>query len=555
MPVAPQMTYPGVYIQEVESPVHTVTPAATSTAAFIGRAKRGPDSSLGGAGPELIHSFGDFQSTFGGLWDASPLGYAVGDFFLNGGSDAVIVRLHHGATAAALSVPGVGGANTLQAKSKGAWGNKLRVRVEYVLETGTPSSDPTYKLVAENVARPLGVTNPRGEADPTQLFNLYVYDGDSGATEKLTNITVNTGVRTIAKVLEHESSLVCVAPNVPWAWRPHPSGALPKPNKPWWDDDNQGSFTEAVRNSGSDGDALQPTDYTGDLGKKTGIYALENADIFNLLVIPPDTANGDTPTDPVLTTALAYCERKRAILLVDPPAAWTHKDAAKNGVPINGLGPSANAALYFPRIKKANPLHQNQSETFVPSGAVAGIIARTDRLRGIWKAPAGLEATMSGVALLTVPLTDADNGELNPLGINCLRTLPAAGNVIWGARTMVGDDRLSSQWKYLPVRRTALWIEETLYRSSQWAVFEPNDEPLWSALRLNIGAFMHGLFRQGAFQGQSPQDAYFVRCDSTTTTQADIDRGIVNIVVGFAPLKPAEFVVIYIQQIAGNSAT
>lgn len=272
-------------------------------------------------------------------------------------------------------------------------------------------------------------------------------------------------------------------------------------------------------------------------------------------MIPPDTADGDTPTDPVLTTALAYCEHKRAILLVDPPSTWAKKDDAKKGVPISGLGPSANAAIYFPRIKKANPLHQNQIETFVPSGTIAGIIARTDLQRGVWKAPAGLEATMAGVASLTVPLTDAENGELNPLGINCLRTLPAAGNVVWGARTMVGDDRLSSQWKYLPVRRTALWIEETLYRSSQWAVFEPNDEPLWSALRLNIGAFMHGLFRQGAFQGQSPKDAYFVQCDSTTTTQADIDRGIVNIVVGFAPLKPAEFVVIYIQQIAGNIAT
>jgi len=120
---------------------------------------------------------------------------------------------------------------------------------------------------------------------------------------------------------------------------------------------------------------------------------------------------------------------------------------------------------------------------------------------------------------------------------------------------MAGDDRLASQWKYLPVRRTALWIEETLYRSSTWAVFEPNAEPLWSALRLNIGAFMHDLFRQGAFQGQSPKDAYFVRCDGSTTTPADVDRGIVNIIVGFAPLRPAEFILLYIQQIAGQLAT
>ena len=133
-----------------------------------------------------------------------------------------------------------------------------------------------------------------------------------------------------------------------------------------------------------------------------------------------------------------------------------------------------------------------------------------------------------------------------------MRTLPAAGNVVWGARTLVGDDRLASQWKYVPVRRTALFIEESLYRGTQWAVFEPNDEPLWSQLRLNIGVFMHDLFRQGAFQGQSPQDAYFVKCDAATTTQSDRDRGIVTVIVGFAPLKPAEFVILYIQQVAGQ---
>jgi phage tail sheath protein FI len=153
---------------------------------------------------------------------------------------------------------------------------------------------------------------------------------------------------------------------------------------------------------------------------------------------------------------------------------------------------------------------------------------------------------------LSVTLTDPEIGELNPLGINCLRTMPAAGRVVWGARTLKGDDRLTSQWKYTPVRRTALFIEESLYRATQWIVFEPNDEPLWAQIRLNIGAFMHDLFRKGAFQGGSPKEAYFVKCDKDTTTQSDINLGIVNIVVGFAPLKPAEFVVIQLQQIAGQ---
>ena len=183
---------------------------------------------------------------------------------------------------------------------------------------------------------------------------------------------------------------------------------------------------------------------------------------------------------------------------------------------------------------------------------MAGVFARTDAQRGVWKAPAGLDAALNGTLGPAIPLTDGENGELNPLGVNCLRTMPAAGTVVWGARTLQGNDRLASEWKYIPVRRTALFIEESLYRGTQWVVFEPNDEPLWSQIRLNIGSFMHSMFRQGAFQGTTPKDAYFVKCDKETTTQDDVNKGIVNIVVGFAPLKPAEFVIIKLQQMAGQ---
>jgi phage tail sheath protein FI len=183
---------------------------------------------------------------------------------------------------------------------------------------------------------------------------------------------------------------------------------------------------------------------------------------------------------------------------------------------------------------------------------VAGIFARTDANRGVWKAPAGQDATLTGVVQLSVPLTDPENGELNPLGVNCLRSFAVIGPVVWGSRTLKGADQLASEWKYIPVRRTALFLEESLYRGTKWVVFEPNDAPLWAQIRLNVGAFMQNLFRQGAFQGTTAKEAYFVKCDSETTTQNDIDQGIVNIVVGFAPLKPAEFVVIQIQQLAGQ---
>jgi uncharacterized protein len=182
-------------------------------------------------------------------------------------------------------------------------------------------------------------------------------------------------------------------------------------------------------------------------------------------------------------------------------------------------------------------------------------MARTDGARGVWKAPAGTEAGLSGVRGLALTLTDGENGELNPYGINCLRTFRTIGPVVWGARTLRGADVLADEYKYVPVRRLALFLEETLWRNLQWVVFEPNDEPLWGQIRASVGAFLQDLFRQGAFQGSSAREAYFVRCDGETTTQHDIDRGIVNIVVGFAPLKPAEFVVLSIQQKAASAAT
>jgi len=244
------------------------------------------------------------------------------------------------------------------------------------------------------------------------------------------------------------------------------------------------------------------------------------------------------------------------VLLVDSPSSWTHPaNVTNSGTGVDSLGlRDENSALYYPRLTIADPLQENRTIDFAPGGAIAGVIARTDAQRGVWKAPAGTEATLAGVADVDYRLTDGEQGQLNPLGVNGLRVFPVVGSVVWGARTLKGADRLASEWKYLPVRRLALFLEESLFRGTQWVVFEPNDEPLWSQIRLNVGAFMNNLFRQGAFQGSSPRDAYLVKCDKETTTQNDIDLGVVNIVVGFAPLKPAEFVVLKIQQLAGQVA-
>src|SRR6266566_4656954 len=611
MPVA--ATYPGVYIEEIPSGVRTITGVATSIAAFIGRAARGPTDE-----PITINGYGDFERIYGGLCPGSRLGYAVRDFFLNGGGQAIIVRLFEpsdadqasallaaqavSAAAQASAGPAAGdvataaeteaakyaadpakkaaanavakaardaatagktmaetkqaaanavataapstrarlsvGTLNLQAATPGAWVKQLRARVDHDV---TDAAAQRYGLTAND------------------LFNLTVRDMGIGYTEQFRNVSVVAGPRQVDKVLANQSTLVRAVLPLPNT-RPDENDngltAAELAKAPFSDPTEKRSSGVAADSPVDDGQPLDSDSFigAGTEANKQGLYALKRADLFNILCIPPYTTSDDVDQT-MVAAAGAFCEARRAMLLVDSPSAWTDKDKAKSGI-ANDLGTnSKNSAVFFPRLTQPDPLSDNQLGDFVPCGAVAGIFARTDTNRGVWKAPAGLDATLVGVPDLSVHLTDGENGELNPLGVNCLRTLPPGVRVVWGSRTLQGDDRLASEWKYIAVRRTALFIEESRYRGTQWVVFEPNDEPLWAQIRLNVGAFMHNLFRQGAFQGKTPQDAYFVKCDKETTTQNDINLGVVNIVVGFAPLKPAEFVIIQIQQIAGQVAT
>ncbi len=514
------LSYPGVYIQELDSDVRTISGVATSITAFVGRALRGPLNE-----PVRIQSFADYERRFGGLSADSLMSFSVRHFFLNGGGDALIVRVHNPSAAgeddlAAADLPAEGGGNPLRilAANPGEWGNTLRLIVDHETRDKNDPSPVLFNLFVEE----------RSPLPPNAVV----------ATEAHRNLSLDPNAsRFVTQVLAQESDMVRVDPAAPFP-------------------DNRPDLTvpSVALADGDDGLAIGDDQLTGAglEGAKEGLWALEKTDLFNLLCIPPFTDIDEV--DPATwDIAAQYCADRRAMLLIDPPLAWNSVDDVDDAA-INAhvVARSPNAALYFPHIRAANPLKENRLETFVPSGAVAGVIARTDATRGVWKAPAGQEATLSGVQELSVSLTDGENGLINPLGVNALRTFRVAGRVVWGARTLAGADELASQWKYMPVRRLALYIEESLYRGTQWVVFEPNDEPLWSQIRLNIGAFMHDLFRQGAFQGTTPRAAYFVKCDRETTTQNDIDRGIVNIIVGFAPLKPAEFVVIKLQQIAGQ---
>ncbi|MCK2242397.1 MULTISPECIES: phage tail sheath C-terminal domain-containing protein [unclassified Crossiella] len=627
MPVTP--TYPGVYIEELPSRVRTVAAVSTSVTAFVGYTSRGPVNEA-----VTITSFADFERRFGGLAGASAVSYAVQQFFLNGGTVAVIVRVAKGAEHATAGIYSRADAGkkrvlTLRAREPGTWGNGLRVSVDH----GTPTPDATFNL---QLSHPSGQRESYADLsmDPdherhvavvvngsSRLVTLTV-DNDPEPTQRPDPVGTSSGkfpgaapdpsgeleVSVLGGSTVHKLTLLK-------AGDPKPANLIELalllenrlrtlPDTPG--DRTYGAATVTVRGhrlqvvagtadagvvlklegavgnnlgfgggrnvtayafgggenegqapgkAGEDGDLPGHTELIGNEGAKTGLYALRDVDDVGLLALPEAAAlPGDTDLTrmvDVLGHAGRLCRTKRMFLLVDAPAAWSSVDAVRANLHRLGSVRSDHAALYFPRLHLLDPL-SGRLRAFPPCGAVAGVMARTDAERGVWKAPAGTETRLNSVQGLTVPMTDPENGLLNPLAVNCVRSFPVIGPVVWGARTLDGADATPSQWKYVPVRRTALMIEESLYRGTKWVVFEPNDERLWAQIRLNVGAFMHSLFERGAFQGTSARDAYFVKCDKDTTTQNDINSGVVNVLVGFAPLKPAEFVIIKIEQLAGQ---
>jgi uncharacterized protein len=502
MPVT--TTYPGVYIEELPSGVHTITGVATSIAAFIGWAPKGPTTYA-----QLVLSFSDFNNIFGGLDSRSLLGYAVSQFFANGGTQAYVIRLVSGAATASDTLSSL----TVSAQNPGDWANNYSIAIT----NPSPSGSTRFRLQVL-------YTPPGSPAPPPTVVESF---------ENLSITTPDPQGRYVADVVNNGSSIITVS--VSGTTIPA-TGTTPLGNT----------------TAGTPGAVLTPsTDPTAGNSFDTAVTGatalLDHIDLFNLLCVP-----GEVVTS-TLSTLEAYCEGRRAFLIADPGPLITDYTKLTVGPGITGAG--GNAAFYFPWVQAPDPLNQNVPRYYPPCGFVAGMYAATDAARGVWKAPAGTATGLVGSTGVAVPLTDAQNGQLNPVAVNCIRNFSVYGVVLWGARTTQGNDEIGSQWKYIPIRRLALYIEESLYRGTQWVVFEPNDEPLWAQIRLNVGSFMQTLFRQGAFQGSSPQQAYFVKCDSETTTPTDQNNGIVNIVVGFAPLKPAEFVIIQIQQMAGQTGS
>jgi phage tail sheath protein FI len=588
-------TYPGVYIEEISSGQHTISGVATSIAAFVGWTNRGPVGS-----PTMVESWPQYEALFGGFIPGNYLGYAVSQFFANGGSQAYIVRLvataASGAAVDAETASSTIGGLALLANNPGAWANHIFVALTNVQTSGlvttfnlrvtnsngqtlesftnlstSPSSSSYAITVVNNDSNYIifrapttdWATTPPTVTPTTSMTNTILGSVNGSipftAGEALTQ-DVSTATATLIGSVGLGGPMVVGGVSGPVNatnfWVGGTSGAKFQPT-------SLPIATIAVNpvalNAGStpttgvDGTPLIPnsSEFDAELIAPDGYSLLANVPIFNLLCVPGQNSSA------IVTGLLTFCFEMRAFLILDADVNANHSVLAIKG-PVDATGNTYSSdhksygGFYYPWIQGPDPATGFRPTLFPPCGYVAGTFAWTDANRGVWKAPAGIQATLSGSLGLQVVLNDMQNGDLNPRAVNCLRQFPVYGNVVWGARTMDGDDAIGSQYKYVNLRRLANFIESSLYRGTQWVVFEPNSEPLWGQVRLSIGTFMQQLFLQGAFAGTSPQTAYFVKCDADNNPDSSVAQGIVNITVGFKPLDPAEFVVIHITQIANS---
>jgi phage tail sheath protein FI len=517
-------SYPGLYIQELPLSAHSITPAPTSIAAFVGYTHPFRTPRFNTA--VRLFSFSDYETEFGGLYTTglgSPdVARAVYQFFLNGGSEAYVVGLPthlldgSGSVLAALGGPG---GLTFGATIATTGGGLAFTALE-------PCDVVPMTVSATNVRASSPVPG-----SPLDTFDVVITYG--------TRIETYRGVwlggpaaSAPDAMINGASALVTVAAAA-------------------------GGFGTDLAAPASAGMTIAlPAGFatTFSAADFVGVFdvnsSLDKVDIFNLLMVPGVSDNL------VVSAALAFAERKRAFAILDPPPTAPADGPGSIDTLMTAFPKSQNGALYFPYLMSTDPV-TTKPISVAPSGFVAGIYAATDASRGVWKAPAGL-ATLVGNTTGPAPnglMNDPQQGVLNLASVNVLRSFPNVGTVVWGARTLVANNDAYAQSKYVPVRRMTLFLEQSLLGSLRWVVFEPNDEPLWLAIRASIEGFLLGLFKQGALQGDTPSKAFQVKCDATTTSAQDQQNGVVNIVVAFAPLKPAEFVVIKIAQLAGQTAT
>jgi uncharacterized protein len=525
----PSLLHPGVYVSEVPSGARSIEGAPTSTTIFVGETERGP------LGATKIKSRSDYERLFGGYFrvrdEASPpaeptrvlTAYAIDGFYLNGGSTAYVLRaIDSGGT------PGTAQRGNIEASSPGVWGNSISIA--FLASSGTDSGRFRIAVVYES---------------PETGERSLVETWDRLTTDHADENYVVDRLRQSLYVRWAEDAV----PAVPTLDQ---LGSPPSTN-PGESDIVDGAL--AMTGGDGGGGDLDPADYAEILAD--GLAGVDDA---ALVVATCDAMLSDSSHyAEYVDEFIGFAEgrpRQDLFFVGDLPSQRTVGDptqATTATVTAKDARTSSNyAALFWPHLVVGDlvGVGRNPTITVPPGGYVAGLFARIDGRRGVWKAPAGTEATLNGTIAMEYQLNDLHSDELNPKGVNALRQIPGAGRVVWGARTM----QPNSEWRYIPVRRTAIFLRTSIYNGIQWAVFEPNDEPLWASLRASIGGFMETQFRNGAFAGRTRDDAYFVKVDAETTTEIDQAAGIVNILVGFAPLRPAEFVVVKLSQKTQSAA-
>jgi len=500
----PEYLSPGVYVEEVSSGIKPIEGVGTSTGAFVGKAERGPVKKS-----VLATNWTQFRNTFGGFIDNAYLAYAVFQFFNEGGTKCYVVRAAKGTADKPLKKAEklVNDSLTVRASSEGAWANVVK-------ETGAKVSGITVKIADETPA-----PGASARADYFKLSVLYQEKGKKEEeVESFDNVTLDeTKPEHVAKRIAAKFIEVVDTGNT-------------RPPNDSYDLDG-----------GADGAALAPPDWAGASGF---IYEFDAVDDINIVAIP------DAAGDPQVTRdAYTYCQnRKDCFFVADSLKQQGPQDVLKFRKD-NGFN-SSFGALYWPWIKVSDPL-TGGTKLVPPSGAVVGTYSHTDVVRGVHKAPAGIEeGYLNSAADVEWFTTKGEHDTLNPIGVNVIRSFPGSGIVIWGARTLSADP----EWRYINVRRLLLFIEESIDEGTQWVVFEPNSPILWGKVKRNITAFLTRVWRDGALFGATADEAFFVKVDAENNPSEVIDAGQLIIEVGVAPVKPAEFVIIRISQKALGKA-
>lgn len=573
---------PGVYVEEYDSGAVPMQGVSTSTAGFIGLAQRGPVVGK----PQLVTSFADYKRAFGGYLSEAKFGearflpYAVEQFFINGGSRAYIMRVAAEGAAAAKATAGV---LQIEAANPGEWGNKIRVTVE-------ASSKAKTQVIAVNGAD-LKLKNADGfnQGDVVELFDgkakayativssldnivtldapctLNVADEKIGTpkyiktceltltvklddvVETYANVSLCPEAGNFVSARTRKSDLVTVAvteAKAPAAPKEGKDEKAPAPAKAGVTPiELVGGAAVIALAGGSDGKVanVSPNVYMGEdngPGKRSGLAAfLENVDV-SIMAIPGVTA------PEVQAALIAHCENcKSCFAILDVPI---DRKKTNDVVEFRDMYDTTYAAMYHPWLEMFDPLAK-RSAYFPPSGAMAGVYARTDNERGVHKAPAN--EIVRGCTGLSCNYNEGEQDILNPKGVNLIRAFTGRGIRVWGARTMSSN----GLWKYVNVRRLYIYIEESIKANTNWVVFEPNSEVLWGRVTRTIEMFLATCWRSGALAGSTPSEAYFVECGPTTMTQDDIDNGRLICNIGIAAVKPAEFVIFRITQHTASS--